>query len=433
MATEQIPHPSDGDESSTALKLHHPDAAMASMPSADGPKALPWNVAFTVAAFCGLVGMMVSWALLPARFSAVSQLQILAPPAAQDAAQPGQNPEAARRHRIRQIASEPVLQTVVEMPDIAKLSSLSQQGDPLRWLRDNLQVAPVDGTDVVDVNLSGGKSRDLIKVLSAVDEVYVAMARQADRDLIQRRRTQMLEQFKPLIAEVKQRCDQLYRELSDAGLDQGRVMRVGDEEHMRWAVDMAGNLKRVRESRDLLAYLDRTALTLQAALDTPRQPPQADPSRPLPPRWMETMRQRAAEGILPPPSLPPEEIRAALSQVDSERADASQKLNAAQKECDDASRTLDNLVASAPRLKAEKAQLDQARQAVSQFIEAFAALRSEQTKPSVSVIEPASIPKTQETDRRHWTILLRGLIASVVGLASVLAVDNVVRRVNTSA
>ncbi len=82
-------------------------------------------------------------------------------------------------------------------------------------------------------------------------------------------------------------------------------------------------------------------------------------------------------------------------------------------------------------MKAEKAQLDLARQAVSQFIDTLVALRSEQTKPSVSVIQPANIPKTQETDRRHWALLLRGLIASVVGLASVLAVDGIVRRVNT--
>jgi uncharacterized protein involved in exopolysaccharide biosynthesis len=183
-----------------------------------------------------------------------------------------------------------------------------------------------------------------------------------------------------------------------------------------------------------LAYLDRTTETLRAALDAPgsQPPPKSDPSRPLPPRWMDAMREKAAEGILPPPSTPLEEIRAALRQVESERDDVSQKLAAAQKECDDASRTLDNLVASSPRLKTEKDQLDLARQAVAQFIEAFASLRSEQTKPSVSVIQPANIPKTQETDRRHWTLLLRGLIASVVGLASVLAVDGVLRRVNTA-
>jgi hypothetical protein len=196
---------------------------------------------------------------------------------------------------------------------------------------------------------------------------------------------------------------------------------------------MAGNLQRVRGFRDLLAYLDRTALTLQDALDAPRHqpPPKTHPSQPLPPRWMEAMRERAAEGILPPPSTPPEEIRAALRQVESQRADVSQKLAAAQKESDQASQTLDQLVASSPRLKAEKAQLDLARQAVSQFIDAFAALRSQQTKPSVSVIQPANIPKTQETDRRHWALLLRGLIASVVGLASVLAVDGILRRVNS--
>jgi hypothetical protein len=215
-------------------------------------------------------------------------------------------------------------------------------------------------------------------------------------------------------------------------VDQGRVMRVGDEEHMRWAVDMAGNLKRVRESRDLIASLDRESQTLLAALDVPgRQPPKSNPSRPLAPQGMDTMRERAAEGILPPPSTPPEEIRAALHEVESERAEASQKLAAAQKEVDDASRTLDQLVASSPRLKAEKAQLDLARQAAAQFIDALVALRSEQVKPSVSVIQPPNIPKTQETDRRHWTLLLRGLIASVVGLASVLAVDGIVRRVNT--
>jgi hypothetical protein len=300
-------------------------------------------------------------------------------------------------------------------------------------LQDNLQVAPVDGTDVVDVNLSGNKYRDLIKILGAVDDVFVGMARQADGQVVQRRREQMLEQFKPLIAEVKQRSDQLYRELSDAGLDQGRVMRVGDEEHMRWAVDMAGNLKRVREDRDLLAYLDRAGQTLQAALGAPgHQSPKSDAAQPLSSQQMEALRERAAEGVLPPASTPREDIYAVLRQVDAQRTDVSQKLTAAQNECDQASRTLDGLVATTPRLKAEKAQLDQARQAVAQFIDAFAALRSEQVKPSVSVIQPANIPKTQETDRRHWTLLLRGLIASVVGLASVLAVDGILRRVKTA-
>jgi hypothetical protein len=434
MATEHIPHPSDGEETSGSLKLHQPDAAVGSMPSADGPRALPWNVAFTVAASCGLLGMMVSWALLPARYQAVSQLQVLAMPAAQDTGQRSENPEAVRQNRIRQVSSDAVLRTVVEMPDIAKLSSLAGQSDPLRWLRDNLQVASLDGTDVVDVNLSGNKYRDLIKILGAVDDVYVGMARQADRDVVQRRRGQMLEQFKPLIAEVKQRSDQLYRELNDAGLDQGRVLRVGDEEHMRWAVDMAGNLRQVREFRDLIACLDRTSQTLLAALDASgrQPPPKSDPSRPLSQQSMQIVLERAAEGVLPPPSTPTEAIRTALHQVESERAEAAQKLAAAQKEVDDASRTLDQLVASSPRLKEEKAQLDLARQTVSQFIDALVALRSEQIKPSVSVIQPASIPKTQETDRRHWTLLLRGLIASVVGLASVLAVDGVLRRVNAA-
>ena len=212
-------------------------------------------------------------------------------------------------------------------------------------------------------------------------------------------------------------------------------MRVGDEEHMRWAVDMAGNLKQVREFRDLVACLDRQTQTLLAALDVAgrQPPPKSDPSRPFSPRWMEAMREQAAEGILPPPSTPLEEIRDALHQVESERAAVSQKLAAAQKEVDDASRTLDQLVASSPRLKEEKAQLDLSRQAVAQFIDALVALRSQQVKPSVSVIQPANIPKTQETDQRHWTLLLRGLIASVVGLASVLAVDGVLRRVSAAA
>ena len=434
MATEQIPRPSDGEDVSGSLKLHRPDAVSQPAPSADGPRPVPWNTAITVAAFCGLLGMMVSWTLLPARYQAVSQLQVLAVPTEQGNGQPGETAEAIRRNRIQQISSESVLRTVVEMPDISKLSSLAQQSDPLRWLRDNMQVAAVDGTDVVDVSLSGGKYRDLIKVLGAVDDVYVGMARQADREVVQRRREQMLEQFKPLVAEVKQRCDQLYRELSDTGLNQGRVMRVGDEEHMRWAVDMAGNLKKVRELRDQIACLDRSSQTLLAALDASgRQPAvKSDPSRPLPAQWMDALRERAVEGILPPPSIAPEEIRAALHQVESERADASQKLAAAQKEVDDASRTLDQLVASSPRLKDQKAQLDLARQTVGQFIDALVALRSQQIKPSVSVIQPANIPKTQETDRRHWALLLRGLIASVVGLASVLAVDGVLRRVNTA-
>ncbi len=148
MATEQIPHPSDEEGTSGSLKLHQPDAAVEAAPAADGPRLRPWNTAFTVAAFCGLVGMMVSWALLPARYQAVSQLQVLAVPSAQDTAgQPGENPEAVRQYRMRQISSDSVLRTVLETSDVAKLSSLTQQSDPLRRLRDNLQVAPVDGTE----------------------------------------------------------------------------------------------------------------------------------------------------------------------------------------------------------------------------------------------------------------------------------------------
>lgn len=431
MASQPSHRTTDGDTMPPALKLLTPDSSGEGVPP-DSPvsRPRPWAIALAVAVVCGLLGAGVSWMLLPARHTATTRLRVLPQTIASDASgRPSEDPQAARTAELAEITSDAVLKGVLERSGIAELSVLAGQGDPLVWLRDNLSVRPVEGSNDVDIFLSGKNSRDLTKILYTLRDVYIDQAGQVDHDAALRQRWEFEQRYQPLAKEVQKRIENLCETLSDDQLRQGKVLRLGAAERILWAVSMAGNQEQVRAYRNLLTEFDRTTQTLQTALDASRQQSTSRKSKARPAKWMELMRDQAAQGIAPPAGTPSEEILAVLRQVDTERGDVQQEIEAAQDESDEAGRYLDALVSSSPQLQKRRADLDAYKRAMYQAEDQLAAAGSALAGPRATEVSAVTVLKTPVDDRRSLTILLRGLLASVVGFATVLGVDGLQRRI----
>jgi hypothetical protein len=80
--------------------------------------------------------------------------------------------ENYKRDQIALIKSRAVLHGALEEPKVRGLTVVSQQGDPITWLKRNLQVEFV-GDEILRIGLSGARPEELVILVNAVVHTYL--------------------------------------------------------------------------------------------------------------------------------------------------------------------------------------------------------------------------------------------------------------------
>lgn len=115
-----------------------------------------------------------------------------------------------QRTQIELIKSRFVLNAALRQPQIAKLSMVQEQVDPVEWLGQELKVAYSGGSEILSISLAGNRPQELASLVNAVKDAYLNGV--------------VLEGHKGRTERLK-KLEELYRNYDRDLQDQRRVLR----------------------------------------------------------------------------------------------------------------------------------------------------------------------------------------------------------------
>lgn len=144
------------------------------------PKALfnafrrRWFLAISLGLVCGGLAAAVVWVLVPAPYTAFSELWIRSKPhhILVERSESRSRFQTYKETQMRRVRDPMVLNNVLQRPEISELSLVEQRRRPVEWLERQLEVA-APATEFIRVSLSGEKPRELAALVNAVSEVYL--------------------------------------------------------------------------------------------------------------------------------------------------------------------------------------------------------------------------------------------------------------------
>lgn len=144
------------------------------------PKALldafrrRWFLATSLGLLFGGVAAAVAWSLVPAPYTATSELRIKSVPERIlfNTAEPQARFKTYKQTQKRLIKQRDVLNSVLQQPDIARLSLVQQQQRPIEWLEKELSVGS-PAAEFIRISLSGQKPAELRAIVEAVTTTYL--------------------------------------------------------------------------------------------------------------------------------------------------------------------------------------------------------------------------------------------------------------------
>ncbi|MDO4569434.1 MAG: polysaccharide biosynthesis tyrosine autokinase [Planctomycetia bacterium] len=150
-----------------------------------------WAVSLGLGLFVTIVTLFVSWMLIPVEYSAKVWLRfaknkqsIIFNVREEESYLNDRNAQAAL------IRSSFVLNAALDQSGISSLPCLKNEKDPTNWLAKKLSVGYLNGSEILQISISGENPQELESILTAVRDAYMQEVVQVDRDAeVQRRNT----------------------------------------------------------------------------------------------------------------------------------------------------------------------------------------------------------------------------------------------------
>jgi capsular exopolysaccharide synthesis family protein len=155
-------------------------------------------LAMTVALLAAGVAGPAAWFLVPSSpYTAEARLQIAAQPPKvlfQTVDNGGSDYGGFQRTQRILVKSRLVLSAALRNPRVSECEMIRRQADPLRWLGDQLRVEFVEGSEVMEISLTGDDPEALVRIVNAIKTSYMDEVVNVDA----RRRAARHEQLKKL-------------------------------------------------------------------------------------------------------------------------------------------------------------------------------------------------------------------------------------------
>jgi capsular exopolysaccharide synthesis family protein len=137
-----------------------------------------WLLAASLSLVLGAAAGAAAWFGLAAKFTAFAQLRIAAitPYLVFHNAN---NPEGRndfttyQRTQAAAIKNRYVLNAALKRDDVRQLALVRQQGEPITWLEDELKVELQEGSEIVNVKMTGSEPAELVTLINAVTQAYL--------------------------------------------------------------------------------------------------------------------------------------------------------------------------------------------------------------------------------------------------------------------
>jgi capsular exopolysaccharide synthesis family protein len=143
-------------------------------------------LAAALSVLVGSAAAVGAWFGLAAKYTAFAQLKVAA-------VTPyfvfpnGNNPEVRNdfntylRTQAAALKNRYVLNAALKRDDVRQLSIVRQQAEPITWLEDELKVEVQDGSEIVNVKMTGTEPAELVTLVNAVTQAYLTEVVNVDR------------------------------------------------------------------------------------------------------------------------------------------------------------------------------------------------------------------------------------------------------------
>jgi capsular exopolysaccharide synthesis family protein len=135
-----------------------------------------WLLAICVALLCAAGVGAATWHFLPQPLHtarATVRIAATAPRSVFGAPEGGQDYVGYQRTQVELIKGHRVLTAALSRPEIANLSIVAEQADPIGWLERELKVTFTLGQEFVRLTVSGDRPHELAPLVNAIAEAYV--------------------------------------------------------------------------------------------------------------------------------------------------------------------------------------------------------------------------------------------------------------------
>jgi succinoglycan biosynthesis transport protein ExoP len=183
---------------------HQPPSALSAAPNATALlKALRrrLGIALTLGLLLAAVAGTVAWFVIPpAKLTARTQLHVdLIPPSVLFGSNQVNANDFFMRNQAYLIKDRFVLNAALRDPQVAELSLIKEQPDPVQWLEREIKVE-FPSPEFMHITLSGDRPAELLKIVSAVTKAYLDGV--VNKDRIERQ--QKLTNLKRLLAQFEE-------------------------------------------------------------------------------------------------------------------------------------------------------------------------------------------------------------------------------------
>jgi capsular exopolysaccharide synthesis family protein len=213
-----------------------------------------WRVALLAGPFCAVVVAAVAWFASPAPTYTVRSTVHIA--STQEALLPGvparggENFADLQKTQISILKSRAVLKEALDRPEVAALSMVPKQSDPIAWLVEKIQGDFTMGQEILSISMRGDKPDEMVVLVNAVTKA--ALEEFADR--AEKKRESKIKNLK-LEKEEHERILEKNREILKAaapkvGAASGKAAEIRHEMKMTELADRRNDLQDV--SRVLL-------------------------------------------------------------------------------------------------------------------------------------------------------------------------------------
>jgi hypothetical protein len=173
------------------------------------------------------------------------------------------------------IRSSLVLNTALQRLEVARLPAIAERSDPVAWLRQNLEVAHLEDTELLRISLAVGSissAQEQVTLINAVTDAYMEEVVNAEH----KRRMSRFDKLRKLQEkykdQMKVRRQELHRILEMAGSDESPLAFLGKEDRSRLYSDLKARQVQLRLERiEAESLLARRKKAEGAATDAARQ------------------------------------------------------------------------------------------------------------------------------------------------------------------
>jgi polysaccharide biosynthesis transport protein len=180
-----------------------------------------WLLATVLGGTLAAAAATGAWFLLSAKYTAFAQLRIASNQPS--VVFPNANPDGRsdfslyQRTQMAAIKNRYVLNAALKRDDVKQLRSVHEQVEPITWLEDELKVEVPEGSEIINVKMSGPEPAELVTLVNAVTQVYLQEVVNAERKQRSDRLAELDDIYNKAREKLRVKRDTIRKRAEEAG------------------------------------------------------------------------------------------------------------------------------------------------------------------------------------------------------------------------